>query len=140
MIRMAAALGLVVCGTVPAQAQKVSLLLDWAWIPYHTVFLVAQDRGFYKEAGLDVTIEQGRGSATTTVVVTTVVEATSTTGAAPEATTTIVPPASSSSVVTTSSVPNTPVPTVTQPAIVGTDVHLPTTTSAVVDGGPPPVP
>jgi NitT/TauT family transport system substrate-binding protein len=69
MIRMAAALGLVVCGTVPAQAQKVSLLLDWAWIPYHTVFLIAQDRGFYKEAGLDVTIEQGRGSATTTVVV-----------------------------------------------------------------------
>lgn len=53
----------------PAQAQKVNLLLDWAWIPYHTVFLIAQDRGFYKEAGLDVNIEQGRGSASTAVVV-----------------------------------------------------------------------
>ena len=53
----------------PVQAQKVNLLLDWAWIPYHTVFLIAQDRGFYKEAGLDVNIEQGRGSASTAVVV-----------------------------------------------------------------------
>ena len=79
--------------------------------------------------------------ATTTVVATTVVEATSTTGAAPDATTTmVVPVVSSTSVVATSSVPNTPVPTVTQPAIVGTDVHLPTTTTAVVDGGPPPLP
>lgn len=52
-----------------AHAQKVNLLLDWAWIPYHTVFLIAQDRGFYKDAGLEVNIEQGRGSATTVVVV-----------------------------------------------------------------------
>ncbi|MBM3539284.1 MAG: ABC transporter substrate-binding protein [Alphaproteobacteria bacterium] len=70
IIRMTAALGLfAAAGAAPAQAQKVSLLLDWAWIPYHTVFLIAQERGFYKDAGLDVTIEQGRGSATTTVVV-----------------------------------------------------------------------
>jgi NitT/TauT family transport system substrate-binding protein len=52
-----------------AQAQKVNLLLDWGWLPYHSVFLLAQDRGFYKEAGLDVNIEQGRGSVTTAVVV-----------------------------------------------------------------------
>lgn len=69
-VGVAAAMGLLASvWSMPAQAQKVSLLLDWAWIPYHTVFLIAQDRGFYKEAGLDVTIEQGRGSATTTVVV-----------------------------------------------------------------------
>lgn len=77
---------------------------------------------------------------TTTVVVTTVVEATSTTGVAPSISSSSVPTASSSSVVTTSSVAATPLPTVTQPAIVGTDVHLPTTTTAVVDGGPPPLP
>jgi NitT/TauT family transport system substrate-binding protein len=53
----------------PAVAEKISLLLDWGWIPYHTVFLTAQERGFYRDAGLDVTIEQGRGSATTAVVV-----------------------------------------------------------------------
>src|SRR5919106_3443459 len=53
-----------------AQAQqKVNLLLDWGWLPYHSVFLLAQDRGFYSEAGLDVNIEQGRGSVTTAVVV-----------------------------------------------------------------------
>lgn len=71
-IRVAALVGLVAgvgLQAPAAHAQKVSLLLDWAWIPYHTVFLIAQDRGFYKQEGLDVTIEQGRGSATTTVVV-----------------------------------------------------------------------
>lgn len=53
----------------PAAAQKMNLLLDWAWLPYHTVFLTAEDRGFYRDAGLDLKIEQGRGSATTAVVV-----------------------------------------------------------------------
>lgn len=53
----------------PAAAQKINFLLDWGWIPYHTVFLMAQDRGYYRDAGLDVKIEQGRGSATTAVVV-----------------------------------------------------------------------
>lgn len=52
-----------------AQAQKVNLLLDWGWLPYHTVFLMAEDKGYYKDAGLEVKIEQGRGSATTAVVV-----------------------------------------------------------------------
>ena len=56
-------------GAQSAQAQKVSLLLDWGWIPYHTVFLTAENLGYYRDAGLDVTIEQGRGSATTAVVV-----------------------------------------------------------------------
>jgi len=58
-----------VAGAQSAQAQKVSLLLDWGWIPYHTVFLTAENLGYYRDAGLDVTIEQGRGSATTAVVV-----------------------------------------------------------------------
>ncbi len=52
-----------------AEAQKVNLLLDWGWLPYHTVFLTAEDKGYYKDAGLEVKIEQGRGSATTAVVV-----------------------------------------------------------------------
>ena len=48
---------------------KVSLLLDWASIPYHTVFPDRAGPRFSKEAELDLTIEQGRGSATTVVVV-----------------------------------------------------------------------
>ena len=46
----------------------VKVLLDWAWLPYHTTFLVAQEKGYYKEAGLDVQLEQGRGSATTALM------------------------------------------------------------------------
>jgi NitT/TauT family transport system substrate-binding protein len=55
----------------PAMAQSltpVKVLLDWAWLPYHTTFLVAQEKGYYKEAGLDVQLEQGRGSATTALM------------------------------------------------------------------------
>ena len=46
----------------------MKVLLDWAWLPYHATFLVAQEKGYYKEAGLDVTLEQGRGSATTALM------------------------------------------------------------------------
>jgi NitT/TauT family transport system substrate-binding protein len=56
---------------VPAMAQPltpVKVLLDWAWLPYHTTFLVAQEKGYYKDAGLDVQLEQGRGSATTALM------------------------------------------------------------------------
>lgn len=53
----------------PAAAQTpVKLLLDWAWLPYHAAFLVAEEKGYYKEAGLTVTLEQGRGSATTALM------------------------------------------------------------------------
>lgn len=63
------AAGLAMAGTAMAQpATPVKVLLDWAWLPYHAPFLIAQDKGYYKEAGLDVTLEQGRGSATTALL------------------------------------------------------------------------
>ena len=67
------ALGLItgLAAVAPAAAQAptpVKVLLDWAWLPYHAPFLIAQDKGYYKEAGLDVTLEQGRGSATTALL------------------------------------------------------------------------
>ena len=72
MIRRTLALTTSLIGlAVPAMAQPlvpVKVLLDWAWLPYHTTFLVAQEKGYYKEAGLDVTLEQGRGSATTALM------------------------------------------------------------------------
>ncbi|WP_395712541.1 ABC transporter substrate-binding protein [Reyranella sp.] len=56
-------------GASSAEAQTpVKVLLDWAWLPYHAPFLIAQEKGYYKEAGLDVTLEQGRGSATTALI------------------------------------------------------------------------
>ena len=56
-------------GTTGAQAQEhVRVLLDWSWLPYHAAFLIAKARGYYKDAGLDVDIEQGRGSATTAIL------------------------------------------------------------------------
>lgn len=65
-----AVLGALLALAAPAQAEttKISLLLDWAWLPYHSPFLIAQDKGYYSDAGLEVTIEQGRGSANTAVL------------------------------------------------------------------------
>lgn len=56
---------------MPAQAQnpKVRMVLDWGWLPYHSSFFFAQERGYFKEAGVDVEIEQGRGSNTTAILV-----------------------------------------------------------------------
>lgn len=72
MIRRTLALTSCLIGlAVPAMAQSltpVKVLLDWAWLPYHTTFLLAQEKGYYKEAGLDVQLEQGRGSATTALM------------------------------------------------------------------------
>ena len=72
MIRRTLALTTCLIGVaVPAMAQSltpVKVLLDWAWLPYHTTFLVAQEKGYYKEVGLDVQLEQGRGSATTALM------------------------------------------------------------------------
>jgi NitT/TauT family transport system substrate-binding protein len=47
----------------------VSLRLDFSWVADHTAFLMAQAKGYYKDVGLNVDIEQGQGSATTMAVV-----------------------------------------------------------------------
>lgn len=51
------------------QAESLKVVLDWAWRPHHAPFVLAVEKGYYKEAGLDVTIEQGRGSASAAVLV-----------------------------------------------------------------------
>jgi NitT/TauT family transport system substrate-binding protein len=69
--RVAAAALAIGLASAPVAAQPltpVKVVLDWAWLPYHAPFLIAQDKGYYKEAGLDVTLEQGRGSATTALL------------------------------------------------------------------------
>ena len=51
-----------------ASAQEttdVSFVLDWAWQAMHGPFLIALDKGYYEEEGLDVTIDRGFGSGDT---------------------------------------------------------------------------
>jgi len=47
-------------GTAGAQAQdKVTLQLKWVVQAQFAGYLVAKDKGFYKEAGIDITIKPG---------------------------------------------------------------------------------
>lgn len=49
---------------VPAAAQvPVKLVLNWKYEGPQAWFFLAQDKGYFKEEGLDVTIDQGEGSA-----------------------------------------------------------------------------
>jgi len=49
---------------MPANAQdRVSLRLNWLLYGFHTPFHLGVERGFYREAGIDLTIGEGQGSA-----------------------------------------------------------------------------
>ncbi|HSU22230.1 MAG TPA: ABC transporter substrate-binding protein [Variovorax sp.] len=57
------ALGLALAA-VPAAAQvPIKLVLNWKYEGPQAWFFLAQDKGYFKEEGLDVTIDQGEGSA-----------------------------------------------------------------------------
>ena len=43
-------------------APRVRLQLDWAFQSPNAFALVARERGFFREAGVDVAIERGTGS------------------------------------------------------------------------------
>ena len=49
--------------------KKVSMLLDWVYQGPNAGFMVAQVKGFYKEAGLDVEIGPGKGSGSTSQLI-----------------------------------------------------------------------
>jgi NitT/TauT family transport system substrate-binding protein len=46
--------------------EKITFLLDFTPYGKHAPFFAALDKGFWKDAGFDVTIVKGEGSATTT--------------------------------------------------------------------------
>ena len=72
MSRLIRLLGILVCaalfctslasGVAAGELRKVSLRLDTSFLPKHGIFFVAGDKGFYREAGLDVTVVPGTGS------------------------------------------------------------------------------
>ncbi|MGB8551156.1 MAG: ABC transporter substrate-binding protein, partial [Xanthobacteraceae bacterium] len=47
----------------PASAQKLTFTLNWVAGGDHAPYFYAQKMGWYKDAGLDVDFETGRGSA-----------------------------------------------------------------------------
>jgi NitT/TauT family transport system substrate-binding protein len=54
-----------VAGSTIAQAQsqqKATLRLDWTALGYHAPFYLGASRGYYHDAGLDLTIMEGKGS------------------------------------------------------------------------------
>jgi NitT/TauT family transport system substrate-binding protein len=52
-----------------ASLKPVTITLDWLYQGPNAGFLVAQEKGFYREAGLDATINAGKGSASTAQLV-----------------------------------------------------------------------
>src|SRR5260370_30027865 len=60
---IAAALAAVALGASPAAAQKIAFTLNWGAGGDHAPYFYAQKMGSYKQAGLDVDFETGRGSA-----------------------------------------------------------------------------
>lgn len=66
---LAAAALVVLAPGAAGAADSLHMRLDWAWQPLHAAFILADKKGFYAEADLDMTIEQGQGSKTTTLLV-----------------------------------------------------------------------
>src|SRR5881394_4654421 len=65
-----AALAALAASATMTQAQDtVSLRLNWYFGGLHVPFYYGKERGFYKDEGIDLTINEGRGSANTVQVV-----------------------------------------------------------------------
>ncbi|MEM7567772.1 MAG: ABC transporter substrate-binding protein [Pseudomonadota bacterium] len=70
-LRRRTLLGTALCGAlvlsaVPAMAQDlvpIKFILNWKYQGPQSAFFIAEDKGYFEEEGLDVTLDQGEGSA-----------------------------------------------------------------------------
>jgi NitT/TauT family transport system substrate-binding protein len=65
ILAIAVAIGIAVplAASTPATAEtKIKMVLNWKYQGPQGWFFLAQDRGYFKKAGLDVTMDQGNGS------------------------------------------------------------------------------
>src|SRR5689334_6984736 len=68
-LSLAAAAASMAAAPAVAQTQQLRFVLDFVPGGWHTPFYVARDRGFYRDAGLEVDITPGAGSADTAKLV-----------------------------------------------------------------------
>ena len=62
-----AGVSFLLAGSMPAfSAEKQLFCADWALYGKHTPYIVAREKGFFKDEGIDITIRRGYGSSDTT--------------------------------------------------------------------------
>jgi NitT/TauT family transport system substrate-binding protein len=61
--RAAAAILLTLAAALPARAENLTFITDFGFNGRHAYYYVALERGYYRQAGLDVTFVRGNGSA-----------------------------------------------------------------------------
>src|ERR1700740_2927041 len=49
--------------------QKATLRLDWTALGYHAPFYLGVAKGYYRDAGIDLAVQEGKGSPTTATLV-----------------------------------------------------------------------
>src|SRR5919201_2992749 len=66
---LAAMCSVAILATPAAAAEKVTLRLDWSCWGGHAPFFVAVEKGFFARRGLEVAVQDGKGSRITATVV-----------------------------------------------------------------------
>lgn len=69
MLRLIVTLGAILLAGPAFAADKVALMLNWYVYGEHAPFYYGKEKGFYTAQGIDLEIQEGRGSATVTQVV-----------------------------------------------------------------------
>lgn len=66
---LAVAADLVATGPGAVAQEKLTFRMNWYWGGIHAPFVLAKERGYFEQAGLNVEIVEGKGSATTVQLV-----------------------------------------------------------------------
>jgi NitT/TauT family transport system substrate-binding protein len=69
MLRLLVTLGAILLAAPALAADKVTLMLNWYVYGEHAPFYYGKEKGIYAEQGIDLEIQEGRGSGTVTQVV-----------------------------------------------------------------------